>query len=394
MTEEGPKGKPRLTREDDRRVMRAMATRHDWVEKAKGLSDEIGECAAAHDADDSFVSEGFDALKREGFFAALVPEELGGSGASVTELGHAIRIIAAACSSTGLAFTMHSHVTALAAWRHRQGQPGLEGLLRKVAGGAILLSSGGSDWLPSGGKAERVEGGYRVTARKGFSSGTPAGTILATSAVIADESEEPTVIHFPVPLDAEGVTVEETWRVMGMRGTGSHDIVLDNVFVPDSVVTARRPKGKWHPFFDSISMIAFPMIYAAYVGVAEGARDKALELAKGRPADPGLIATIGQMENTLLTARTLHERMLWLADNASPGPDTTKESLALRTLVGDAAIATVEKAMLVAGGAAFYRSKGLERAFRDVQAARFHPLQLPAQLDFSGRMALGLDLDG
>ncbi len=373
--------------------MRAMTTRHDWVAKARALSGEIGAHCAAHDADDSFVSEAFAALKREGFFSALVPVEFGGDDVSVTELGHAIRVIAAACSSTGLAFTMHSHVTALAAWRHRQGQPGLEGLLRKVGEGAILLSSGGSDWLPSGGTAEKVDGGYRITARKGFSSGTPAGTILATSAVIADDPEGPTVIHFPVPLSAEGVSVEETWRVMGMRGTGSHDIVLDQVFVPDEVVTARRPQGKWHPFFHAISMIAFPVIYSAYVGVAEAARDKALELAKKRPADAGLIATVGQMENALLTARTLHERMLWLSDNASPGPETTKEALALRTLVGDAAIATVEKAMMVAGGAAFYRSKGLERSFRDVQAARFHPLQPPAQLDFSGRVTLGLDLD-
>lgn len=374
--------------------MRAMATRQGWAERAKALSGEIGAAASAHDDDDSFVSEGYAALKREGFFAALVPEELGGGGASATDIGLAIREIAAACSSTGLAFSMHSHVVALAAWRHRQGQPGLEGLLTKVGGGAIMLSSGGSDWLPSGGTAQKVDGGYRITARKGFSSGSPQGTILATSAVIEDDPEGPTVIHFPVPLSAEGVSIEETWRVMGMRGTGSNDIVLDGVFVPDAVVTARRPKGKWHPFFHAISMIAFPIIYAAYVGVAEGARDKALELAGKRPPDPGLIAIVGQMDNALTAARTLNDRMLWLADHAAPGPETTKEAMALRTLVGNAAIDTVERAMMVAGGGAFYRSKGLERRFRDVQAARFHPLQEPAQLDLSGRLALGLDLDG
>jgi acyl-CoA dehydrogenase len=65
-----------------------------------------------------------------------------------------------------------------------------------------------------------------------------------------------------------------------------------------------------------------------------------------------------------------------------------------RTLAGQAAIRTVERAMEVAGGASFYRSLGLERAFRDVQAARFHPLQEKQQLRYAGRLALGLDIDG
>ncbi len=65
-----------------------------------------------------------------------------------------------------------------------------------------------------------------------------------------------------------------------------------------------------------------------------------------------------------------------------------------RTVTGQAAIRTAELALEVAGGAAFYKKAGIERAFRDVQAARFHPLQGPALRDFSGRLALGLDIDG
>ena len=371
-----------------------MATQPDLAERARLIAGEIGQHAAAHDDDDSFVDEGYAALKREGFFKALVPKEFGGEGASVSEVGRAIQILGAACSSTALAFSMHSHVVGLAAWRHGQGQAGAEDLLRRVGGGAILLSSGGSDWLQSGGTATKAEGGYRVTARKGFASGSPAADILATSAVYDDPDVGPTVLHFPVPLNAEGVAIEETWQVMGMRGTGSHDLVLTDVFVPEAAISARRPQGTWHPLFHAISMIALPIIYSAYMGVAEGARDKALAMARKRPADAGLIAAVGQMDNALTAARTAHDRMLWLADNRSPGPETTKEATTLRTLVGEAAIQTVDRAMMVAGGAAFYRSKQLERAFRDVQAARFHPLQEQAQLAYSGRMALGLDIDG
>ena len=65
-----------------------------------------------------------------------------------------------------------------------------------------------------------------------------------------------------------------------------------------------------------------------------------------------------------------------------------------RTLLGDAAIGTVSRAMDVAGGAGFYRKAGLERAFRDVQGARFHPLQREPQHALAARVALGLDIDG
>jgi alkylation response protein AidB-like acyl-CoA dehydrogenase len=64
-----------------------------------------------------------------------------------------------------------------------------------------------------------------------------------------------------------------------------------------------------------------------------------------------------------------------------------------RTLAGRAAIRTVEKAMEVVGGGSFYRRLGLERLFRDIQGARFHPLQDKRQLRYTGRFALGLDID-
>ena len=85
------------------------------------------------------------------------------------------------------------------------------------------------------------------------------------------------MLHFAVPMKAEGVKLLDTWRVMGMRGTGSHDIELTDVFVADAAIGGKRPQGKWHPLFHIISMIAFPLVYSAYVGVAEAARDLVVE---------------------------------------------------------------------------------------------------------------------
>ena len=367
----------------------------DWNKKAEEIAAAIAGHAAKHDADDSFVAEGFIALEDAGFFNALVPEELGGGGASVGEIADALRILGAACSSTALAASMHSHIVAVAAWRWKnQGAP-TDGLLKRIAAEKLkLVSSGGSDWLKSAGTMEKVEGGYKLTARKAFASGSTVGNLLMTSAVYEDPADGPTVLHFAAPLKGEGVSIAPTWQTMGMRGTGSDDVVFDGAFIPDAAIAGKRPQGQWHMLFHIISMIAFALIYSAYLGVAEGARNRALELAKKRPQDPTLAQIVGEMENRLLAARLAHKRMLELAETGTPEPETTSEAMQLRTLAGQAAIDTVAKAMEVAGGAAFYRKTGLERAFRDVQAARFHPLQEKPQLDLTGRVALGWDIDG
>ena len=64
-----------------------------------------------------------------------------------------------------------------------------------------------------------------------------------------------------------------------------------------------------------------------------------------------------------------------------------------RQLVARHAIAAVEYAMELAGGAGFYRAAGLERRFRDIQGARYHPLQIGPQAEYAGAMALGLPVD-
>lgn len=367
----------------------------DWLARADAVAGLLAANAARHDEADSFVADSYARLKAEGFFAAHVPAELGGGGADYAELAAVIRRLGSCCGSTALTYSMHSHLVAAAAWRWRHQNAPTDGLLRRVAAETlVLVSSGGTDWLKSAGTAVRVEGGFRITARKIFSSGCMAGDLLMTSAVHDDPETGPTVLHFAVPFSAEGVAIRETWRVMGMRGTGSHDVELNEVFVADAAIAGRRPQGQWHPLFHIISLIAFPLIYAAYLGVAEGARAKALEVARRRPADEALVQLVGEMENAFFAAEGALERMIRLAETATPGPETTSHVMIGRTLVAEAAIRTVERAMEVAGGAAFHRDLGIERAFRDVQGARFHPLQQKPQLRYTGRLALGLDIDG
>ena len=121
----------------------AIETSTDWVALARQLGTEFAPRAAAHDADDSFVAENFDILKQHGIFAAGVPQELGGGGASHAELGAFLRELAHHCGSTALALSMHTHLVAAAVWRWRQGHA-VEPFLRRVADEhLVLISSGG-----------------------------------------------------------------------------------------------------------------------------------------------------------------------------------------------------------------------------------------------------------
>lgn len=367
----------------------------NWLNLADRIANDIGPNAAKHDAEGSFVAECFQRLKSDGFFKMHVPAELGGYGASYEELTAVIRRLGSACGSTALAFAMHSHIVAVAAWRWRNEKAPTDGLLKRVSGeNLICISSGGSDWLKSAGVATKVDGGFRIKARKVFSSGSPMGDLLVTSALFQDPQAGPTVLHFAVPFKAEGVKILDTWRVMGMRGTGSNDVELNDVFVPDAAISGRRGQGKWHPLFHAISMLAFPIIYSAYMGIADGARAKALEVARKKGDDGNLAYLAGEMENAHAVAEIAYADMLRIAEREKPGPETTSLQMIRRTLVGQHAIKTVERAMELAGGGAFYNEMGLERAFRDVQAARYHPLQEKPQLRYTGRVALGLDIDG
>ena len=367
----------------------------DWVAVAAELAAAFAARAVAHDADDRFVFENYAELRRRRMFSAAVPAELGGGGASHAELCEVLRTLARGCSSTALALSMHTHQVLVPVWRWRHERAPVDGLLRRIAADELVLaSSGGSDWLAGSGRADKVDGGYRVTGRKIFASGSPAADLFSTMAVHEDPAEGPTVVHFVIPLDAPGVKVHDNWRTLGMRATGSNDVTLDNVFVPDAAVGVRRPSGRWSHAWHVVATTALPIIYSVYIGVAEAARDVAVREAARRRDDHAVHELVGAMDTELTAARLAWRSMVEAANRGRVGADTTNDVMIGRTLAGQGVLRTVETAMEAAGGAAFFRSAGLERLFRDAQGARYHALRGAAQRRYAGRLALGLDIDG
>jgi alkylation response protein AidB-like acyl-CoA dehydrogenase len=367
---------------------------------ATEIANELGPLFArrAREAadEDTFVVDNFALIKSSGLLEAGVPTELGGGGASIDDLAAMLRTLAYHCPSTALAFSMHTHQVAIPAWRWmNQKAAAVEPLLKRIAAERIfLLSSGGSDWIAGSGKAEKLDGGYKITARKIFSSGAPAGDLLMTGAILEEEGKPPMVLHFAVPMNSPNVKVLDTWRTLGMRSTGSHDIMIDGHVVPEAAVSLSRKGGEWHPLFQIIATIAFPLVYSVYLGVAEGARDIAIDLArKQNKHNHHALELAGMMETELAGARLACEFMLDAVRKSAPNADTVNQVMTGKKLLTQHAIAAVEHAMALAGGPGFYRAAGLERRFRDIQAARYHVLQSGPQSQYAGAIALGLPTD-
>lgn len=134
----------------------AQEQARDWQALAEKLGPRFAERAVALGETDAFVVENHRELKEHMVFAAGVPTEFGGGGASYRDLALLLRTLAHYCGSTALALSMHTHTVARVVWTWRHHNTPVEALLRRIAGEQlVLISTGGNDWLGSFGTAER-----------------------------------------------------------------------------------------------------------------------------------------------------------------------------------------------------------------------------------------------
>ncbi|GAA4197984.1 acyl-CoA dehydrogenase family protein [Microbispora amethystogenes] len=360
------------------------------------LAAEVGrECAlteARHDLDATFVAEGYQAMRDHGYLRLAVPAEFGGLGAGLRQVVLAEGELARHAGSAALAAAMHLYLTLVQCWRHRRGAPDAEGALRRIAAdGLIMATSGGSDWVCPTTTAVEVDGGFRFTGRKTFCSQAPAATVISTSAVLGEPGPGAEVLHAGVPLSSPGVSLVETWDTLGMRGTASHDLVFEDVFVPADKILGRRPYGRLAGPLLVAAIHFAPVAGAVYLGIAQGAYDEALRVIAARAGDPApaVVRQLGEMAARLRVAR-------WalLAAVEEVGDDPPADEPALVTLMTAKrhavceAKAVVDLALDAVGGAAFFRTSPLERAYRDVRGGPFHPLTPEATLALAGAAAL------
>ncbi|WP_433205723.1 acyl-CoA dehydrogenase family protein [Nocardia sp. CA-107356] len=364
-------------------------TTTDWITRTRRVGETLRADVARRDRTGDISADAFDLLRATGLSAALVPTEFGGGGASHREMGEILRELGRHDPSTAVAFAMHTHLVAAQVWRHNHGIDA-SAVFGKVAAGAILVSTGASDWVESNGRAERVDGGFRVSARKAPASGCEVGNVVVTSVRRGDAPGGPQVLHFAIPLDTDGVHIEKTWDTIGLRATGSHTVVFEDVFVPDAAISLTRPADVWPPVLNVVIGAALPLVLAAYLGIADAAIELTAALVADR-TEPHTFQLAGEMMNAHTIAADLIAAMFTDSDNLRF--DNTDaygaRTLSRKTVAADTLVDTVRLAIETVGGAGFSRTCELEMWYRDIHGCLFHPLPRAKQTRFTGRVLLG-----
>ncbi|WP_138495480.1 acyl-CoA dehydrogenase family protein [Paenibacillus pinistramenti] len=351
----------------------------DRVYKTAELAEAFAQRAAKHDREGSFPFENFADLREAGYLKLTVPTKYGGEEISLYEfLLHQERL-AYGDGSTALAVGWHLgqilHLRSSGKWPEEL----FASFCRSVAADGAMINtfaSEASTGSPSrGGRPEttavRTEDGWLITGRKTFSTLSP---ILDRFVVTAYLPDEDTTAEFLVER-TDKVSVIETWDTLGMRGTGSHDVVLNGAFAPD----AHRISGKGTD--DGAGWLLH--IPACYMGIALAARDYALDFARSyKPNNltvpisslPSVQQQIGQMEAELRTARSLLFATAARWDQEADNRPHMKPDLGLaKYVVTNHAIRVVDLAMRIVGGTSLSRSLPLERYYRDVRAGLHNP---------------------
>lgn len=368
----------------------------DVVDIAEELANEFRGRAAELDEKAEFPAINYQRMREAGYLRALVPVDLGGLGASLAEMSRAQQALARGCASTALAVNMHQFQVGIAADGWRNGGP-TETLLRRISAEGPVLASTGSEaivagaWEPST-TAEPREGGYAINGRKFFCSQASGMDLLRVN---ARDTVTGDLLIFTVPATAKGVKVVPTWDTMGMRATVSHDVVLEEVLVPDSAMGARLPAGApmETPAFANVGRWFLPLVSGVYLGIAEEARAEAyLTLDSGvnsHSRDGALTdVMIGEMEAAFLTATAVRDQVAAELDTQSSDHQwALSRAILLKEVVMTQAQIVVDKADALAGGRSYYRRSPLERLTRDMRAARYHPPSAPVSFQMAGARA-------
>lgn len=374
-----------------------------FLDCAKLLASEFAARAAEHDRDASFPFENFKELSEAGLLALTVPTALGGAGAGARDAAHIIGIFGKADPSTALVLSMH-YIQHLVMARSTRWPGRLSRRLAReaVEGVALInalrvepdLGSPARGGLPAT-IARRTETGWRLSGRKIYSTGAP---ILKWYAVWAKTDEpEARVGLFLVPAGLPGTRIVETWDHLGLRASGSHDVVFEDVVFPlDHEIDVRKPEDWREPDFTQSTVHAI-FVAAIYDGIARAARDWLVGFLKDRvPSNLGAsLATLPRVQEVVggiearlaVNARLIESFAGYFDDGVLL---SASESNIIKLTVTNNAVAVVEDALSLTSNHGLTRANPLERYYRDVLCGRVHTPQDDATRTIAGRLAFGL----
>jgi alkylation response protein AidB-like acyl-CoA dehydrogenase len=361
------------------------------------LTQRLAATAAHHDRSGAFPHENFTHLRAAGLVGLPAAHVLAGTSLPLPQARKIVAAVARGEPSTALVLVM-TYMFTLQAANNPNWQPHMRRLvLEDIANNGALANSlrvepelgtpvrGG---LPKT-TARRVQGGFRISGRKIYSTGSPALNWMGVWARTDDQ--EPLVGTFLVPAGQHGIRIEQTWDQLGLRASGSDDVIFDDVFIPEDYALDIRQPNAWAAERAPELLAWMPVLMGAlYDAVARNARDWLVEFALNRiPANLGAsLSTLPRFQEAVGEIDALLHVNEVLLDRASTLPFesvTAVDGSFLKYTVTNNAIKVTERALSLTGNPGMARANPLERHYRDALCGRVHSPQDDTILSTAGR---------
>ncbi|KAB7704390.1 acyl-CoA dehydrogenase [Bacillus aerolatus] len=356
-------------------------TQREWLEKLLKHEKAFKSHSKEVDEKSKFPKENVKALVDMGYTKLTLPTEYGGGGVSVTDMVLLQETISSFDSTTGLAIGWHQGVVGELYEKKLWKEDKLHTFAKEVLNGALVnraVSEAQTGSPTRGGRpgtnAVKREDKWVISGQKNFTTMSPVLTHFLVSAWV---EEKQGIGFFLIDRESKGLSIKETWDVIAMRGTESHDLVLDNVEVTDEnfVELNQGPRGNnvngW--------ILHIP---ACYLGIAQSARDYAVNFAIEHSPNslngsisqlPNVQSLIGQIDLELMKARHFLYSVAEAYEDDSRRNHLTNELAAAKHIVTNSAITIVDKAMRLVGAKSLQLSNPLQRYYRDVRAGLHNP---------------------
>ena len=363
-----------------------------------GLAPAVAEHRSEFDSKGRLPDDLFERLARLGLFRLLLPSSLGGPELSALEFMDVVEAASALDGTVGWLVGNGGGMARVGAYLPAESA-------REIFDDplAFVVSSTGAL-----GRAVRVPGGYAVTGRWPFGSGSPHGTWFSPVCLV-EEGEQATGEIIFVFAPRKDVLLHDNWQVSGLCGTGSVDFEFVDVFVPDRFAHAFQPEPTQPgTLYRLPTRSIFSWTVATVpLGIATGAIDDFAETAgsakrtgDGVPlAERELIQSqLGQiLARTAASRAYLRHTMTTLLEGVEAGIGLEASRVDLRlacTFASQSALWAIDLVTEMAGSVAIQRSSPLERRERDARAAAKHVAMSPGVYITGGKLRLGRDLSG
>ena len=372
------------------------------IDLAKELAADFGTRAEQHDREGSFPFENIERLKETGYMTMTTPKAYGGWEASPLTFVLAQEQLVQGCAATAFAINMHCNSVGFYTPFMTKAQKDL--YLENVGQKKMLLNAfyteggGARSIMSPASTARNVPDGYILNGKKVFATLVPAVDYVGVSVSLEGYSgPDSGGCAFLLPRDTPGLNIEETWDAMGMRGTGSHTVTMQDVHATDE-----QRIGEEGRLFEEFAQVAhwYCLSFSAcYLGIGQTMYNHVCDYARTRTVQKtgqkvGDLAwnrfAIGEMYNRLEACRTLLYTTAKEITEKCPYGDRQIPTLEmLRTYMAENMLEVGNLASRIGGGLGYLKGNVLERAFRDLRSAPLHTLKRDEVLEMLAAMELG-----